>query len=307
MLLMYQDNTMEKHTRKHRDIEALEILDLVIRLQSLKSAAAVLNLPTSSVSAIISMLRKQFSDILYKKSNNKLLPTSLAIMLLDKLEEYRNKIEEKSTLPVKTQKRDNLIVCCESHVALCAVPLLMQLNVSKVAMTVIHLSRQAEGESLATELLNYNIDVVFNYKPIVHPEIITRFLFKEDVCIICRKNHPRLSDTIGVEEYLQEQHAIIYGEFLQDSYGNHDLNNQILTKNIYFHSENILDLLAAIETSEMISVIPFYLYQKLQKAFDIKSLGFKFDITSEIKSLYISYRRDKHECAHFRNIFELVR
>lgn len=298
---------MEKDTKKHREIETLEILDLVIRLQSLKGAALVLNLPISNVSATISILRKQFSDILYKKSNNKLLPTSLAIMLLGKLEEHRRNTQENNKLLAKKVERDNLIVCCESHVAPYVIPLLVQLNCNKVAISVSHKVLPCEGGSLANDLLNHNVDVIFNYKPVTHPEIITRSLFKEDICIVCSRNHPRLSDSIVVEEYLQEQHALLDGYCLHESYENDDLNNKCLKKKIYFRSEHVLDLLAVVETSEMISAIPDYLYHKLHAAFDIKSLDYKFKITADIKSLYVSYRKNKQENAPFRSVLELVK
>lgn len=298
---------MEKYAKKHREMEALEILDLVIRLQSLKGAALVLNLPVSSISATVSMLRKQFSDILYRKSENKLLPTSLAIMLLGKLEEHRKNTHEKNRLLVKKAERNNLIICCETHVAPYVVPLLVQLNSNKIAIAVKHKVPPLEDELLANELLNNHVDVIFNYKPIIHPDIITRFLFKEDVCIVCSKSHPRLSDAIVVEEYLQEHHAILDGYFLPDSDENHDPNKKVLKENIHFCSESVLDLLAAIETSEMVTVIPCYLYQKLHSSFDVKRLYFKFEIVQEYKKLHVSYRKDKKENTPFRSILELIK
>lgn len=294
---------MNLKTNKPSGTEALEILDLVIRLQNLNDVASLLNISTSTVNTIIRKLRKQFSDVLYTRRDNQYQPTSLAIMLLNKLESRRkNAPQENNELTEEDVEKNHFTIYCESHASTNVIPLIIQLN--RDTLPIKHVTLPQAGEILVEQLLKQEIDVVFDYQPLVHPEIISRPLFKEEYCIICSKMHPRLKESVTVEEFYKEHHAVIDGYLSQ---GDIEFNEKIMKKMVSFLSNDILDLLSVVEVSEMVAIIPCDLYQKMQASFGIKSLNYKFNLMLDSQRLHINYRKNKKKNVPFGNILELVK
>ncbi|AVY99717.1 hypothetical protein DAI21_19680 [Lelliottia sp. WB101] len=269
------------------EAERLKIFDMVMQTQNLSHAAASLNISYSSVHLAIRKLRVLYNDLLFIHDKKAMVPTAFAIMLYNEIQASLYKSQPNSFM--NNEEPDNLrfVFSCESHIATIVTPLAF-LSMQNVApFPLVHLPLPSTVQNKKDILLKNKVDVILDYAPLEHEDIFSKRLFKEDYVIVCSNNHPRLLQSISHKEFCQEKHAV------QTSPSGADTQTKFSNAHCaLFSSHNYLDLLAIVEVSELICVVPLNIYLKLNLAFNIKTLSYNFKLNIQNTSLYINYLKD---------------
>lgn len=268
------------------EIGRIRIFNTVMKTKSMSQTAHVLNISHSSVYMAIKKLRLLYNDALFIRDKKELIPTEFAMRLhtetlglLKSQSEVQNVIDDAD--------RTRFIFSCAPHIAATVIPLTYLLMKESVPFPLEHKTLPESPEARAELLLTNKADVIFDYAPIQHDDIFFKRLFKEDYAIVCRKDHPRLSDSISLKEFCQEKQAA-----LGSSSGFDNLIEEESADNVFFSSHYYLDLLAMVEVSEIICVIPINIYLKLHASFNVKSLNYNFKLNVKKTNLYINYLKD---------------
>jgi len=290
----------------HVELRILKIFDTVMRLKSTKDAAISLNVSSSSITYAIKKMRTIYSDVLFIRKNKQFTPTPFALTLHEKIQDLLHPTESKTDLKPLPVKRYPLVISSTDYVANNVIPLTFNLakeqKITGIRIVPLPVSRGAFSGSL----LDNSIDVIFDYEPIYHPEIMFRKLFKEEVCIICSKDHPRLSQWINLKNYAAETHAVLEEQHLINEWGACEGDNLLPDINIGFCCNNYIDLLSVVEITEMICILPMSVFLKLNMSFAIKSLNHNFGPGFKEPDVYMSYRKNLHDEEGKRAIIKLL-
>lgn len=268
------------------EVGRIRIFNMVMRTKSMSRAAHALTISHSSVYLAIKKLRLLYNDVLFVRDKNLLVPTEFAKVLHTETVGILKAQSGSQSLFVDTDRK-RFIFACAPHIAATVIPLTYLLMQDATPFPLEHTALPASAENKADLLLSNQVDVIFDYIPIEHDDIYYKRLFKEDYVIVCRKDHPRLSDSISQKEFSQEKHAV-----LGCSYKFDNLVDEKNRDNILFCSHYYLDLLAMVEVCELICIIPMNIYLKLHASFNIKSLKYNFKLNVKESNLYINYLKD---------------
>lgn len=290
----------------HAELRLLKIFDAVMRLKCTKDAANSLNISSSSVTYAIKKMRQIYSDVLFVRKNKQFTPTLFALSLHDKIQDMLNPAEIKEDYTFVQSQQYSLVISSTDYVANNIIPLTFNLakeqNINGVRLVPLPASH---GEFLDS-LLDKSIDVIFDYDPIYHQEVMFRKLFKEEVCIICSKDHPRLSQSINLKNYVAETHAVLEQQHLIKEWGTPEWENLLPGLNIGFCCNNYINLLSAVEVTEMIGIIPVSVFLKLNMSFSIKSLNHNFGPGFKEPDVYMNYRKNLRDEEGKKSIFKLL-
>jgi DNA-binding transcriptional LysR family regulator len=274
---------MIHHKLSKAEIGRIRIFDTVMKTKSMSQTALALNVSHSSVYLAIKKLRLLYNDVLFIRDKSLLVPTEFAKRLhTESLAILKNQ-QEIQPAHVETDKH-RFIFACAPHIAATVIPVTYLLMEQSILFPLEHMALPVSPEARIDLLLNNKADVIFDYEPIQHEDIFFKRLFKEDYAIVCRNDHPRLSNSISLKEFSYEKQAALGCSS--------SIDNLIDTENVFFASHYYLDLLAMVEVSDIICVIPLNIYLKLHASFDIKPLNYKFKLNVKKTCLYINYLKD---------------
>ncbi|MGF6269218.1 LysR family transcriptional activator for leuABCD operon [Lelliottia nimipressuralis] len=284
------------------EAERLKIFDMVMKTQNLSHAAALLNISYSSVHFAIRKLRVLYNDLLFIHDKKTMVPTAFALLLHSEMQAFMNTPQPDSVLTNDEQGNIRFVFSCESHIAAIVTPLAFLSMQNLAPFPLVHIPLPSTVQNKTDILLNNKADVVLDYSPLEHEDICSKRLFKEDYVIVCSNTHPRLFQSITHKEFCQEKHAVqttLSGVDSQTKFSNAHC--------ALFSSHNYLDLLAIVEVSELICVVPLNIYLKLNLAFSIKTLSYNFKLNIQSNRLYINYLKDPFRPVEKKCLLEKIK
>ncbi|RJT19675.1 LysR family transcriptional regulator [Buttiauxella izardii] len=277
------------------ELKAFQILDLVLRLKSIKGAASALDISQATVSKTLQNMRELYNDPIFFRVSRQLEPTVFARSLHKRIQ---LKLKSNTARPDSSELipgSERLVISSAEHISPNIIPLTFHLAKDEKINSVIHVPLPDSPEN---DLLNKSVDVVFDYYPINHPDIIYKKLLKEELCIACSENHPRISHSMTQKEYLQESHALLKGKSPVIRMNDSKPGDSLIGKNVEFESGSYIDLLSVVEVSDLICIIPTSIFVKFSSVFMIKAPRYNFNLGFKAPMLYMSYRKN------FQNDFE---
>ena len=188
----------------------LLVLRELLRCRNATEAARRLNLSQSAISHSLKRLRDLFEDPLFVRRSHGLEPTRRALALAPKIDALLELASEtldveESYDPTTTPRSFNL-AAPEFVTALIGAPLLRLLSpyAPMVPFECHHLSPQATADGLRRG----EIDVALGrFETLDVDGLARQAAFKDQYCIVARRNHPRLHGVISEAEYLKMDHV----------------------------------------------------------------------------------------------------
>lgn len=283
---------MEHDKNNRAFLERLHIFDVVMNRKSMREAALSLNMTPSRVSMAIKKLRELYSDPLFIREKNALEPTKFARNLHREIQKNFKKNNITNELENNDGDQSQLLISCSPHIATNVIPLAFQLTQDLPFVSIKHIDLPISRKDHTSLLIDNEVDIIFDYTPVEHPDIFFRRLFMEEYCIVCYDNHPRLTHSISLKEYAEETHAVLEAPSIHERKSDYSQHIQNEDKIIGFCSHYYLDLLAVVEVSDMICTVPQNIYLKLCASFNVKSLNYNFNLGFKKPSLYMSYLKE---------------
>lgn len=243
------------------DLNLVRILIAVVETGSVSAAAKRLSLSQPSVSHGIARLRDLTGDTLFIRNRNGVTPTARA-----------TQIYQESRLPL--QALDNAFFprpefSPASSQLTFTIALTDLGEMSFVPPIITHLRREAPGIKLeivpltvpnADEWLRSNkVDLVLgNISPSV-PDIRFLTIFEERYACIASSSHPRIGDSLTIDDFLREGHAVIASGSGHWQAGAGDFSDDIIGRiepQIVVRSRHFVVLPEIVESSDLIATMP---------------------------------------------------
>jgi DNA-binding transcriptional LysR family regulator len=177
----------------------------VVRLGSVKQAAAELNVSESAVSLNIGLLRKELGDQLFNRTAAGLAFTPGGLRLASRAGELLG-LQDRTILEVSQAGRGRrmLRIAASSLFAEHAAPGLIELFAARAADLDVELSVRQPGQ-FGSLLLTRSADVAIGPEPAgLDPSVISRPVMNYQIVLVVGPEHPLATTTVGPRQ-LREQ------------------------------------------------------------------------------------------------------
>ena len=196
---------------KRLDLNLLVTLEALLVEQNVTKAAARLHLSQPAVSAQLNRLRNIFDDPLLIPAQRGMTPTAKATEILDPLRQALNQVRA-TVAPRRNfnpaQAKLTVTIACTDYLQAGVVqPLLVDLRTKAPGVRVA--VRNLDLLQLEAQMARGDVDLALMRPREAPPSLCTKHLFDEHYALIGRKNHPRLRNSITIEEYVALDHVIV--------------------------------------------------------------------------------------------------
>lgn len=248
------------------DVHLLRLLDLLYRTRSVTKAAAVLGLSQPTLSIWLAKLRRQFSDALFVRTPEGMLPTPRMEALIDTVREtlalMRTLVARPRAFDAAASQR-SLRICMTdaSHVTLLP-QLLADLRARAPGVRLV---AARIDEQTAPALASGEADLAIGYVPWLDAGYYQQTLFPQDWVCLAHARHPRIGSTLTMRAYRDEGHVGIVGgtgaQLLADA-----LARQRVQRRVMLELPGFLGLARIVATTDLIATLPRHIGETLAAA-----------------------------------------
>jgi DNA-binding transcriptional LysR family regulator len=200
-----------RHTRNELDLFQLQVLDTLLREQSITRAAEVLNMTQPALSKTLARLREHFEDPLFVRVAFQMKPTTKALGLEEQVRKIINEVSllnsEQFPFCPETTVRQFKFAGPDVAVVVLLPPILKQMNI--LAPDARLSAVQLDAEHLHGWLESGEVDLAAGDYPFLVQGIKRQRLFKTNHLSLVSKCHPRIAELTSADMFLEEQHVLV--------------------------------------------------------------------------------------------------
>lgn len=238
------------------DIRLLRFFEAIHSTGSITRAADVLGLAQPTVSVGLGKLREHFSDPLFVRRPDGMLPTPLADTLItpvrDALQALRQISGWRSDFdPASARRSFRIAMTDASHITLLPA-ILSQVRLMAPGVT---LEASRIDSDLPLALQSGDIDLALGLIPTLETGFFQQTLFEQDWICLANPDHPRLASTLKLADYQRESHISIVsgtGQTLLEK----AVREQAIDRNIALRLPGFLGLASILANSDLIATLP---------------------------------------------------
>src|ERR1700730_15144611 len=263
------------------DLKLLGIIGELHRTRSLSRAAERLELSQSAISMSLAKLRRHFNDPLFVRTSSGMNPTPHAVELISLLKSAEDILQTALDLhvvfdPLTSARRFNLYSTDIAQVTL--LPRLMQ-RLRKIAPNVgIDLRRLSEATPEFLE--SGQADLAVGFILPMGAGFCQQRLFKEKFVCALRRDHPRVRDSLSLDEFQNETHLAITTCGTGHGVVEKTLEAKNVRRKVGLVVPSFLGIASIITTLDYLAVVPEQLACHLASAGNIRLLPLPFSVPS---------------------------
>jgi DNA-binding transcriptional LysR family regulator len=258
---------------KNIDLRLLAIVSELHRTRSVSQTAENLELSQSAVSMSLAKLRKHFNDPLFVRTSTGMEPTPHASELIQLLKRAGDLLQ--SALghhvvfdPLTSDRRFSVYSTDIAQVTL--MPRLMKRLRETAPGVRVNLRRISEAMPRLLE--SGDADVAVGFVLPMGAGFCQQRLFKERFVCVVRRNHPRIGNSLSVEQFQSETHLAIATDGTGHSVVEQTLEAKNIRRNVGLTVPSFLGISSIITALDYIATLPEQLARHLASAGEIKVL-----------------------------------
>ncbi|RKF19717.1 LysR family transcriptional regulator [Alginatibacterium sediminis] len=281
------------------DLNLLAMFLEVYRLKSITLAAQKLELTQAAVSSAMKRLSQRCQHELFLRQGRGIIATDFAVQLANKIapaiDSVGHTFAQFSGFDPQQSGFEFRISAIEviANLLLPAIEALcktIQLNISLV-----------QAPSNHTELINAlrleQFDIAIDTATNREKGFVYQPIFTEDIVLICRKGHPRIKNSISLEQYYTERHITLRLRRSNLSAVEYYASEQIAERKIAMESSSLLQQIAQVAQSDCIGACSRHLALKYADQFQINILPMPLTL-AKVEYCLIWHQRMNDKPAH---------
>jgi DNA-binding transcriptional LysR family regulator len=263
------------------DLKLLAVVTELHKTRSVSQTAENLDLSQSAISMSLAKLRKLFNDPLFVRTSSGMNPTPHAVELIGLLKNAEDILQTALDLhvvfdPMRSERRFNLYSSDIAQVTL--MPRLMQRLKSIAPNVGIELRRLSEATP--KDLETGEADLAVGFILPLGAGFCQQRLFKDRFVCVVRKDHPRVGDTISIEEFQDETHLAIATSGTAHGVFEKALEARSVRRRVGLTVPSFLGITSIITTLDYLAVLPEQLARHLARTGNIKIVPLPFNVPS---------------------------
>jgi len=261
------------------DLKLLAVVTELHKTRSVSQTAENLDLSQSAISMSLAKLRKHFNDPLFVRTSSGMNPTPHAVELIGLLKSAEDILQTALDLhvvfdPLTSDRRFNLYSTDIAQVTL--MPRLMQ-RINKIAPNVgIELRRLSDETPEFLE--SGQADLAVGFILPMGAGFCQQRLFKERFVCALRRDHPRIGDSLSIEQFQDETHLAIAPCGTGHGIVEKTLEAKNIRRRVGLVVPSFLGIASIITSLDYLAVLPEQLARDLASAGNIKVLPVPFSM-----------------------------
>ncbi|SUY92920.1 HTH-type transcriptional regulator LeuO [Buttiauxella agrestis] len=288
------------------DFNLLFIFETIFIYSSVSIAADKLESSPSSISQSLNKLRTYFSDPLFIRKGQGLVPTTVAIHLHEKISNELGWLVNSLVNTSNINTRNKFTVYSLPYTAQIVLPKICALiHKLKLPYELTHISANVSLNE-SEDILNYRkADLIFDTKPHYGNSTVTVLYMRENIVVVCNKDHPRLDKELTQEDIRREKFTYININTQGLKHAQDIVQDYESGRHIFFSSSSVEVNAAVTETTECVSFVSESFFKKFGECFNLKSL--KYEIPIEPINFYMSYNKSALSNENFLRLINLLK
>ena len=263
------------------DLKLLAVVTELHKTRSVSQTAENLDLSQSAISMSLAKLRKHFNDPLFVRTSSGMDPTPHAVQLIGLLKNAEDILQTALDLhvvfdPLTSDRRFSVYSTDIAQVTL--MPRLMQRLKSVAPNISIELKRISE--TTPRHLESGSADLAVGFILPMGAGFCQQRLFKERLVCVTRKDHPRIDDSLSVEEFENETHLAIATCGTGHGIIDKALEARSIRRRIGLTVPSFLGIASILTTLDYLAILPEQLAKHLARPGNLKILPLPFSVPS---------------------------
>jgi DNA-binding transcriptional LysR family regulator len=263
------------------DLKLLAVVTDLHKTRSVSQTAENLDLSQSAVSMSLAKLRKLFNDPLFVRTSSGMNPTPHAVELIGLLKNAEDILQTALDLhvvfdPMRSERRFNVYSSDIAQITL--MPRLMQ-RLKSIAPNV-GIDLRSLSDATPKQLESGEADLAVGFIQPLGAGFCQQRLFKERFVCVARKDHPRVGDTVSIEEFQNETPVAIATCGTGHGVVEKALEAKSIHRRVGLTVPSFLGIASIITTLDYLAVLPEQLARHLARTESIKLLALPFGVPS---------------------------
>jgi DNA-binding transcriptional LysR family regulator len=255
------------------DTNLLRLFDLLYSTNSVTRSAELLGLSQPTVSIWLVKLRKQFNDPLFVRTTEGMQPTPRAEALVGivraALESLRQLSEVEPVFhPPSAQRTFRICMTDASHITL----LPQLLSHVRALAPGIRLDAARIDADMPRALQAGDADIAIGLIPQLEAGFYQQTLFTQDWVCLANAGHPRIGETLSLEQYADESHILI-GSGTGSILLGDALKRQKIERKVLLELPGFLGLSAILSSTDLLATLPRQIGETLARMAGLRVLA----------------------------------
>jgi DNA-binding transcriptional LysR family regulator len=256
------------------DVKLLAVFDEIYKTRSVSRAGENLGLAQTSVSLALARMRRLFSDQLFVRTSDGMMPTPRAAMLVPQLREalilLRSATQQDWEFnPDHSSRIFRIAMTDISHLAF--LPALM----NKIADTApdVHIQVLRITSETAKALESGDADLAIGYMPELEAGFYQQKLFEDGFSCVVRRDHPRIDKKLTENRFKAEKHVILAAPGTGNEIVEQELKRQGTKRKIALSLPTLPGVGNLLANTDLIATVPERVARTLVKIAHVKMLS----------------------------------
>lgn len=292
------------------DYNLIKYLVAIVDTRSMVKASEVLDTAPAAVSYAVSKLRKHYNDPLFIRSRDGVKPTTLAMNLYEVFNPINKSIHEKIVTqpgavaplfncPLIKIRTNSIVEYWLTHHA-------MKNHIVPDKCIFEFAKYSSSLDERINSLRTQEIDIDIGTSMPADRNIVSTPLFKFDLTLICRVDHPRINDTISLEQFSKESYVSrAFQENANLISGMEDVLDARITPP-WIKSESFINLILNIIDNDLLMFFPKFFAPLITKSFPLKEVHCDF-IKKKDLYFYAYMHKKRGKESVMSDILDLIR
>ncbi|WP_394143435.1 LysR family transcriptional regulator [Vibrio atypicus] len=280
------------------DLNLLKIFITVYQHRSITVAAEVLGLTQPGVSGVLKRLQRQLGVQLFVRSGRGIAPThqaqELARQIEPALSQINNALEGIETFSTENSRR--FVVYTTEPMMLMLLPMIeADQTLGKVEIE-LHPTLSNE-EKLIHSLNQQQADLAIDFANYSAPSFFSEFFYTDEICIIARKGHPRIKQTLTLEQFYAEKHVTLKLR-REDAYLADYFTEEVIgERRVAAECDSLVSQMTMISNSDCVAVMVRSIADQFADKLDLQVFNTPFT-QIPVKYRLLAHNRMKHSPAN---------
>jgi len=269
------------------DLNLLHVFDTIYREGSLTRAAKALHLTQPAISHSLARLRDHFSDPLFTRQGNQMVPTPLARRFLESMRPGLNQIQSAVNQFHAFDPASQRKTCALGLRDVLESTFLPQL-ISKLApypdmeVQSQRVARRDMETQLAADKLDFAIDVLLP----VSNQTSHELLRQDRLVVLARKGHPVIAQGLDMASYLEARHILVSSRAEGPGIEDFELSRHGAQRTIRLRCQHYYAACRVVESSDLLLTMPETYARIIAQNADIEVLAPPVEMPSIDVHLY---------------------
>ena len=266
-----EDKPQIFRTLRNIDLNLLTIFEAVYVHKGIVNAAKVLNLTPSAISQSIQKLRTIFPDPLFIRKGQGVTPTAYATHLHEYISQGLESILGALDLTGSYDKQRTITIGTPPSLGALVMPTIYQAIKKETPHLLLRNIPVVDGEN---QLSQFQTDLVIDTHLPTTRALNHHVLYTDRLLLVCRENHPCLSQPITVEALRQYEHAMLMLEGQNLSTLRQRIHEIFPERQVSFSSYNMFTVAALLSNSDLLGLMPSRLFTLFGACWSLKEIDF---------------------------------